>query len=92
MSAAARGKTIKPRRKRRPRMKWAAPPPLARDLPPPLTALELERIVTIHEAAEMLGVSYHTLWRHHHDRFLSLSPNRRGMRLRDVIAIGEAVA
>jgi hypothetical protein len=93
MSAAARGKAIaKPRRSRRPRIQRPPLPPAPRGPSPQLSALELERIVTLREAAELLGLSYHTLWRYHRDRFLSLSPNRRGIRLRDVIAIGEAVA
>jgi hypothetical protein len=91
VSAAARGKTIKPRRMRRPRIQRVTLPPV-RGPPSQLSAIELEKIVTLREAGEMLGLSYWSLWRHHRHLFRQLSPNRVGIKLRDLIAIGEAAA
>jgi hypothetical protein len=52
-----------------------------------LSPLELERIVSISEAARLRGVSPDTIRRHDRDKFIQLSPRRLGMRLRDVLAI-----
>ena len=92
VSAAAHGKTLvkyRSKRLRRRAQRVNRPPPL-RGPPPVLTALDLEKIVTVREAGEMLGLSYWSLWRHYRHLFRQLSPNRVGIKLRDVIAIGEA--
>jgi hypothetical protein len=93
VTAAAQGKTlVKYRSKRRRRRAQRVNLPLLRGPAPVLTALDLEKIVTVREAGEMLGLSYWSLWRHYRHLFRQLSPNRVGIKLRDVIAIGEAVA
>jgi hypothetical protein len=56
------------------------------ELPP---ALEGERVLSLDEAAEIVGVSTDTLRRRYGHLILSLSPRRRGMRLRDVLSIGQ---
>ena len=46
-----------------------------------LTAIELQRIAPLSEAARLAGVSKDTLQRHHADKILKLSPRRLGMRV-----------
>jgi hypothetical protein len=50
--------------------------------------LELERILPLSEVQELTSLSLDSLVRHHGERIITLSPRRRGMRLRDVLAIG----
>jgi hypothetical protein len=50
-----------------------------------LTAIELQRIAPLSEAARLAGVSKDTLQRHHADKILKLSPRRLGMRVRDAL-------
>jgi len=52
-----------------------------------LTAIELERIAPLSEAARLAGVSKDTLQRHHADKILKLSPRRLGMRVRDALDV-----
>jgi hypothetical protein len=56
----------------------------------PLSAIELEKIVTLAEAAELAGLSEDGLRRHHSHLIRRLSPRRVGMKLRDVLSIGES--
>jgi hypothetical protein len=54
-----------------------------------LSPLELERIVSLDEAARLRGVSADTLRRHDRDKFIQLSPRRLGMRVRDALGLGK---
>lgn len=49
---------------------------------------ELERVITLAEAAELTGLSRDSLQRHYARLIRRLSPRRVGMKLRDVLAIG----
>jgi hypothetical protein len=51
------------------------------------TWLELERILPIPKVEEITSLSHDSLERHHKDKIVNLSPRRRGMKLRDVLAI-----
>jgi hypothetical protein len=51
--------------------------------------LELQRIITREQAAEIAGISVDTLRRRHPQIIVQLSPRRVGVRLRDALAIGE---
>ena len=64
-------------------------PPKRRDAPSAstLSPLELQRVVTIAEAARMTGLSEDSLRRHHSDKFVRLSPKRIGMTLSSVLSI-----
>jgi hypothetical protein len=64
-------------------------PSLARG-PPGLSAFELERIITLVEAAQLTGLSEDSLRRHYAHLIRRLSPRRVGMKFRDAIAIGTA--
>jgi hypothetical protein len=50
--------------------------------------LELQRVVSLKEAARLTGLSIDTLKRRHADVIVDLSPRRRGMRLHHALAIG----
>ena len=52
-----------------------------------MTDLELDRIVTLKRAAELMGVSEKTVRRTFRDKFIRLSPRRLGMRVRDVLIL-----
>jgi hypothetical protein len=52
--------------------------------------IELQRIVSLAKAAELTDLSVDTLRRRHSHLIRRLSPRRLGMRLRDVLAIGQA--
>lgn len=54
-----------------------------------MTDIELDRIVTLKQAAELMGVSIQTLRRTHRDKFIRLSPRRLGMRMRDALFLGK---
>jgi hypothetical protein len=47
------------------------------------------RIVSLREASIISSLSVESLRRHHKSKILQLSPSRRGMRLRDVLALGK---
>jgi hypothetical protein len=53
------------------------------------TWLELQRIVSLREASKLAGMSEDTLRRRHADKILTLSPRRRGMRLRHALMLPE---
>jgi len=57
---------------------WARGPP----------GLELERMLTLDETAELTGLSTDTLRRRYTHLIRRLSPRRVGMKLRDVLTIG----
>jgi hypothetical protein len=44
-----------------------------------------DRVLSLPEAAKLMGVSVDTLRRRHSEKILQLSPRRRGMRLRDAL-------
>src|SRR5262245_62118775 len=54
---------------------------------PLLTLAELERVLTLAEAARMLSISIPTLRRRHGHLFVKLSPARRGLRMRSILMI-----
>ncbi len=54
--------------------------------------VEMRRIVSLSQAAELSGVSVDTLKRRFPDKILTVSPRRRGMRLGDVLRLGEPTA
>jgi hypothetical protein len=56
---------------------------------PKLTAIELERILSLDEAAQLASVSSDTLKRNHRDKLVRLSPRRLGMRVRDALMLSE---
>lgn len=51
--------------------------------------LELERVISLAETAEIAGVSEDTLRRHYPKIIRRLSPRRVGVKLRDALAIGQ---
>lgn len=54
-----------------------------------LGLLELEKIVSLNEAATLAGISVDGLRRHHGHLIRRLSPRRVGVKLRDALAIGK---
>ena len=52
-------------------------------------ALEGERIISLYEAAEIAGISTDMLRRRYGNLIIHISPRRRGIRLRDVLSIGQ---
>jgi hypothetical protein len=53
------------------------------------TEIAHQRIVSLREAAELSSLSVDTLQRRHSDKILKLSIRRRGMRLGDVLRLGQ---
>jgi hypothetical protein len=51
------------------------------------TWLELERVLSLPEVERITNLSVDSLNRHHKEKIVELSPRRRGMRLRDALAI-----
>jgi hypothetical protein len=51
--------------------------------------LELQRVITLREAAEISGISLDTIRRRYPQIIIKLSPRRVGVRLRDALSIGE---
>jgi hypothetical protein len=51
--------------------------------------IELQRVITLREAAGIAGISLDTIRRRYPQIIIKLSPRRVGVRLRDVLAIGE---
>jgi hypothetical protein len=70
----------------------AAAPAVSQTLPPGSfsvpTAFDLERMISVNEAAVLVGLSPYSLRRHHRHLIRRLTPGRVGIRLRDVLAIG----
>jgi hypothetical protein len=52
-----------------------------------LTALELERIVTLEEASRLSSLSEDSLRRYCGDKIIKLSTRRDGMRVRDALML-----
>jgi hypothetical protein len=50
---------------------------------------ELDRVVSLQQAARLMGISPDTIRRRHPDKILRLSPRRQGMRLRDALLLEE---
>jgi hypothetical protein len=50
-----------------------------------------DRMLTLRQAAELTSLSEDTLRRNYPDKIRKLSVRRRGMKLRDVLAIGEKI-
>jgi hypothetical protein len=68
------------------------PTPSQRPPRRPLSAeLELERIVSLAEGAELSSLSEDSLIRHHRDKLIKLSPGRYGLRIRDALFLKSAV-
>lgn len=59
-------------------------PQHSRHLP---SKLELERIVSLREAATLRGCSIDSIKRNDADKIITISPRRRGMRLRDALML-----
>ena len=57
-----------------------------------LGLLELEKIISLNEAAALSGISIDGLRRHYPHLIRKLSPRRVGVKLRDVLAIGDDIA
>jgi hypothetical protein len=51
------------------------------------TWLELERVLSMSEVEEITSLSVDSLNRHHKEKIVELSPRRRGMKLKDALAI-----
>jgi hypothetical protein len=51
------------------------------------TWLELERVLSMPEVEEITSLSVDSLNRHHKEKIVELSPRRRGMKLRNALAI-----
>jgi hypothetical protein len=54
-----------------------------------LREIELDRVVTIRQAAKLAGVSERTLRDTRADKIIRISPGRIGMRVRDALLIAE---
>ena len=54
-----------------------------------LSKLELERIVSLSEAARLSGLSEDTWEREHRDRIIRLSQRRRGVRVKHALFLGD---
>jgi len=53
--------------------------------------LELEKVISLREAAELAGVSEDTLKRHHRNKIRQMSPHRLGMRVKDALSIATPI-
>lgn len=52
-----------------------------------ISAIELERIVTLAEASRLSSESVDTLRRRHADKIIQLSPRRQGMRVKHALML-----
>jgi DeoR/GlpR family transcriptional regulator of sugar metabolism len=50
---------------------------------------ELDRVVSMQEAARLMGISPETIRRRYREKVLQLSERRQGMRLRDALRLDE---
>jgi hypothetical protein len=67
--------------------------PIAQVLPTivgPPTAIDLERKISVLEAATLNNLSVDTFYRHHRHLIKQISPRRSVVRLGDALALGEA--
>ena len=56
-----------------------------------LAGIEAQRVVPLKEASRLAGVSIDTLRKHYRNLIVRVGPKRVGMRLGDVLGIGQAV-
>jgi hypothetical protein len=54
-----------------------------------MSDIELDRIVTLKRAAELMGVHVDTVRRNYRDKFVWISDRCVGLRLRDALKLGE---
>ena len=52
-----------------------------------MSDIELDRIVTLKRAAELMGVHVDTVRRNYRDKFVWISERRCGLRLRDALRL-----
>jgi hypothetical protein len=57
----------------------------------PLVGIEAQRIVPLKEASRLAGVSVDTLRKHYRNLIVRVGPKRVGMRLGDVLGLGQSV-
>jgi hypothetical protein len=86
VEAAARGKLIHAPTNNPPKSPvipawWARGPP---------SELQLEAVLSLREASQVTGLSVDSLKRHYSSVIRRLSPRRLGIKLKDVLAIGNA--
>jgi len=62
------------------------------EIPAGLTALDLERVVPLPEVVKLTSLSDDTLERRYGHLIVQLSPRRRGMKLRNALAITNGTA
>jgi hypothetical protein len=80
--------TIRPEVTGRKSSSGIAPGDIGHNGGPPLEDwIELQRIISLKEAARYSGLSVDTIKRRHSDKIIELSPRRRGMRLRDSLML-----
>jgi predicted DNA-binding transcriptional regulator AlpA len=58
--------------------------------PEQLRELEPMRVIMLPEVAKLLGISVSTVIRNFPEQIIRISPRRRGMRVRDILAIGKS--
>lgn len=51
-------------------------------------SLELERLITIEKASEIVGISYDLFRRHYGHLICRITPRRIGVRVRDLLTVG----
>jgi hypothetical protein len=56
-----------------------------------LAGIEAQRIISLKEASRLAGVSVDTLRKHYHNLIVRVGPKRVGMRLSDVLSLGQSV-
>jgi hypothetical protein len=56
-----------------------------------LAGIEGQRIVPLKEASRLAGVSVDTLRKHYRNLIVRVGPKRVGMRLGDVLSLGQSV-
>lgn len=54
-----------------------------------LKELEPMRVIPLSDVAKLLGITVPTLVKNHGDKIIQISPRRRGLRVRDIMVIGE---
>jgi hypothetical protein len=65
---------------------------LKADVLPWPSAVELHKMLTIEQVAELTTLSPDSIKRHHADKIRQLGPRRQGIRLGDALAIGTPTA
>jgi hypothetical protein len=49
--------------------------------------LELERVVSLAQAADLAGMSKASIKRHHSDKIIRLTPRRKGMKVKHALSL-----